>query len=295
MSPSVGGVENNGSDQDCKDESAGLRPHVGRRQSFSSPWRPWSPAPAASDTSKKPTLDDAEAAATGNNEYRPDRADIMDLAETSVSIADMGRSTLLGHANHRGSPKNIDSSRRLWSTPLRKSLSDVSSTKSKPPFQIFATEPDGITPQLTRNTSMPLSSARNPFDVTMNEATGLSQQESSTVQDIWGSTNDSGAHDVVMCEPQLESLSQQVDQVQLMSPLRRDNGARGPIRNRQGVGSSHHPYRRSEITRPAGSGLSSAPAMPPRLARAASFSVHSQRPPAMLRREASTTALMDTL
>ncbi|KAF9195173.1 hypothetical protein BGZ51_004600 [Haplosporangium sp. Z 767] len=295
MPPSTDGVENDGSDQDCKDKSAGLRPHTGRQLSSSPRW-PWSPTPVASDAFRKRTLDDSEASATGNNEYRPHRADIVDAAEIGVSVADMGRITPLDQDNHQRSPMNIGSSRsRVSSTPLRKSLSDVSSAKSKPPFQISATEPDGITPQLTRNTSMPLLSARNPFDVTMDEPVSPSQQESSTVQDIRGSTNDSGAQDVLMCEPQLESLSQQVDQVQPMGPLRRGNGTRGSIRNRQRVRSSHHPYRRSETNRPVGSDPSSAPAMPPRLARAASFSVHYQRPPAVLRREASTTALMDTL
>ncbi|KAG0224503.1 hypothetical protein BGX31_007986 [Mortierella sp. GBA43] len=114
-------------------------------------------------------------------------------------------------------------------------------------------------------------------------------------------------------EPPLDALLQQVDRVRLMSPPPKISASderrvvRGVIRSRdrEGLGRSHaHPYRRrtpaaegaSAATASTTSG-SSGPFVPPRLARASSFSVArpTARAPPILRREASTTALMDTL
>lgn len=108
-----------------------------------------------------------------------------------------------------------------------------------------------------------------------------------------------------------DSLWQQVGRVRLMSPPPSRTPAAGGerkvvrafVRSREGPARTHsHPYKRrtpavGTDTAAASSSSSSAPFVPPRLARAASFSVARQpaRGPPMLRREASTTALMDTM
>ncbi|KAF9365062.1 hypothetical protein BGX34_011551 [Mortierella sp. NVP85] len=220
---------------------------------------------------------------------------------------------------------------------LKRSASSLSSTTSSSPLASTSRAPSGPhkLPVLKRQSSMSVidnaessesSGHETPHqqspallrrqgsfnkEAAPEDAKAVSSQPSEKLQ-IQAEKDDMAMQE----EPPVDSLSKQVDRVRLMSPplTGERRVVRGMVRNREGLGRTFaHPYKRrapvdedpstvatgttGAATAASSSSVSSTPFMPPRLARAASFSVARQpnNKPPMLRREASTTALMDTL
>ncbi|KAF9960758.1 hypothetical protein BGZ65_011739 [Modicella reniformis] len=279
------------------------------------PWWTWSSV-ATLDEASESTPSDPEATVD------PDLSDIgvdTSSAETTIEEGSFSYSESSQSSQHE-TFKNIASSLdRLWPPSQSQASSGVPIAKRTKPVLpvVTSSSPLAVTssphkvPVLRRQSSMSVIESVDASEISSLETpehpSALARCRGSLIKECTTENNampqnQVESEDISMLEPPLDSLPQRV-QVPLMSrpgtpAVGEKRNVKGVIRSREREASGRtlaHPYKRRTQTAPIPSSSSPSP-FTPRLARVSSFSVRRTPPtPPMLRREASTTALMDTL
>ncbi|KAI8599699.1 hypothetical protein EDD21DRAFT_379150 [Dissophora ornata] len=303
-------------DEMWREDPSNTNRHSGHGHSLT-PLSRWS-SMATSKMSGEPTLSDLEAASPIQihkaNQLGP-AADEARSTREAESIMKECDPTSSDQTDQRLSCTNTASNlERLWSPPrAKKSFSDASAAKfmsnTSPPS---SSDTPGFTgprmiPLLRRQHSMPLMDTLESREMFNLEESRPLNRRGSRIEETFAksdlesviaphvSQRQSGDQDIVMCEE-----PQRADWAHLISPPKRlAGGARGPVRNRKVAGRYQHPYRRPimpvlDPVLPASTSSPPSAFSPPKLVRSASFTVTRQKAPPLLRRKASTTALMDT-
>ncbi|KAI1310000.1 hypothetical protein EDD11_003918 [Mortierella claussenii] len=294
-----------------------------RRSLVSAPWWTWAASLVSPEVSDKPVLSDLQFTV-------PDTKTASSTAALSRENSE-GVSQSSNQTSPRATPSqetftNVASSLdRLWSPPRSQmSFKAISSSREPKASSSSPASPSSLlsslsptscplgssrkVPLLKRQSSMSLIHSAHPNEIslahTLSASGALAMSDSNLQRKFSCQATMQDGDTAIGVVPPLDPLMEQVGRVCLMTSNYRSGNRGSTDKNNAESRAERFQkfYGRSAVvteqpSSPQISSASGAPTAftPPRMTRAASFAVPRQTPPPLLRREASTTALMDIM